>query len=290
MKASIVALNLVGASLVATPAAAADVDTVLTACVGHPVDSNRPTEVTQLARVTLPWLPEGASFPTTMLTIQDAFRNVGIKHHGGYWKEQCYRGDSVEKLRELLERAEGLSNYPLSKKRELSYDEIWPEMIQWMKGLMPTHRWVTSSMFVAEVVGSMFTKSDNELSEAKDKERRESEARAKIPSTKVIITAGEGSAPSKPKMTSAEADAKYEADLEKYKAAMAEHDAAVDRYNKGMEAMDASKADKAQAAQQANAAYQAELAKAEAAKAEYERQRQAYREEYRRLTGRYPDE
>jgi hypothetical protein len=287
VKASIVAFGLLAAVTTASPAAAADVDTVIAACVGHP-NGDRPLLVTQIVRLTAPWLPEGSTYPTTMLSVQDAFRNVMINRNAGLWKEQCYSGDSVDAVRRAIEKREGLSNYPAGKKVELAYDGIWPEMIQWMKGVMPVHRWITHSMYGGEVVGSMFTKTDIQLSESKDKERRESEARAKIPPTKVIITGGD-SAPSRPKMTSAEADAKYEADLANYRAAMAEHDAAVERYKKRLEAMDASKADKAQAAQQANAAYQAELAKAEAAKAEYERQRQAYREEYKRITGSYPD-
>lgn len=287
MKAPILAFGLLAAVSAATPARAQQVDTVIASCVGHP-SGDGPMLVTQLVRLTLPWLPEDSSHPETMLGVGDAFRNVMINRKVNLWKEQCYGAKSTEELRRILEHAEGITNYPPDKKRELAYDEIWPDMMQWMMGDMQIHKWITRSMYSAEVVGSMFTKADIELSESKDKERRDAEAAAKRPFTKVIITGGD-SAPSKPKMTSAEADAKYAADLEKYRAAMAEHDAAVERYRKGLEAMDASKAGKAQAAEQANAAYQAELAKAQAAKAEYERQRQAYREEYKRVTGSYPD-
>ena len=288
MRKSLVAFGLVAAVSLPAPAAAQHVQSVFAACVGHP-GGDAPVVVTQLVRITVPWLPEGSSDPTTMLTIDDAFRNVMINRGANLWKEQCYRGESIDALRRILERAEGLSNYPVGKKRELAYDDIWPDMIEWMAGVIPNHRWITRSMYSAEVVGSVFTKADNEQAEVKDRERRASEARAKIPPTAVIITDGD-SAPSRPKMTAAEADAKYEAELEKYKAAMAEHDAAVERYEQRLEAMDESQADKARAAEQANAAYQSELARANAAKSEYERQRQAYREEYRRITGRYPDD
>jgi hypothetical protein len=68
------------------------------------------------------------------------------------------------------------------------------------------------------------------------------------------------------------------------------HQATVDRYEQQLKdnqaALEKSVADR----KVVEEAHQRELAKARAAQEEFERRRQAYREEYKRITGRYPDE
>lgn len=66
--------------------------------------------------------------------------------------------------------------------------------------------------------------------------------------------------------------------------------AAVQKRESDIAAMEASHRKAAAAAQQALDQHATEAARARAAQEQYERDRQAYREEYRRLTGRYPDE
>lgn len=105
--------------------------------------------------------------------------------------------------------------------------------------------------------------------------------------------AATGAAPVEPgphKMTNAEADAKYAADMERYNAAMAEHDAAVKAYDQQLQSMQESHAASQEAAARAKAAYEAELAKARQAQAEFEEKQRQYREEFKKATGRYPEE
>jgi hypothetical protein len=78
--------------------------------------------------------------------------------------------------------------------------------------------------------------------------------------------------------------------IRRNEAAAAAHRAQVQAYQDKLKA-NADQLRQSVAQRQAvDAAHQRELERAAAAKAEYERQRQAYREEYRRVTGRYPDE
>jgi hypothetical protein len=68
------------------------------------------------------------------------------------------------------------------------------------------------------------------------------------------------------------------------------HQAQVDAYNRKLADNAAALARAVEQRKAIDAVHQAELAKAQAERARYERDRQAYREEYKRVTGRYPDE
>lgn len=68
------------------------------------------------------------------------------------------------------------------------------------------------------------------------------------------------------------------------------YDAAVRKREADIAAMESSHRRAASAAQQALDRHSAEVARAAESRRQYERQRQAYREEYKRVTGRYPDE
>lgn len=86
------------------------------------------------------------------------------------------------------------------------------------------------------------------------------------------------------------ADAKFDAELADYEAKLEAVRAAEQKYEQDLASIAAKKARDASAAQAALERFAAERAAHEAVVAENERQRQAYREEYRRVTGRYPDE
>nr|NUR38376.1 hypothetical protein [Sphingomonas sp.] len=93
-------------------------------------------------------------------------------------------------------------------------------------------------------------------------------------------------APSPPtlhRMTNAEADAKYAADMADYDKAMAEHDAAVKQHDQALADVEAQKARNAAAASAAQQAHDAEVAAAKAA-------HDAYREKYKEATGHYPED
>ena len=90
------------------------------------------------------------------------------------------------------------------------------------------------------------------------------------------------------------ADRKFDADLAKYEQAERARLAAVEEFERAKAANEEKKARDTAAAQAALDQYAADRAAAEATAAavaaENERRRQAYREEYRKATGRYPDE
>ncbi len=83
-------------------------------------------------------------------------------------------------------------------------------------------------------------------------------------------------------------------DLAKYEASLQATRAAAEKYERDLAEIEAKKTRDSQAAQAAldrfaseRAAHEAETARIAA---ENQRQQQAYREEYKRVTGRYPDE
>jgi hypothetical protein len=77
--------------------------------------------------------------------------------------------------------------------------------------------------------------------------------------------------------------------IQRNEAAAAAHRASVERYEQSLKA-NKDKLEQSVAQRRAvDEAHQRELAKAKAAREQYERERAAYREEYKRVTGRYPD-
>lgn len=86
------------------------------------------------------------------------------------------------------------------------------------------------------------------------------------------------------------ADLKFDAELAAYEASLRSVRAAEEKYSQDLAAIASKKARDTQAAQAALDQFARERAAHEAVVAENERQRRAYREEYKRVTGRYPDE
>ncbi|MEO7603204.1 MAG: hypothetical protein ABIS39_08120 [Sphingomicrobium sp.] len=84
-------------------------------------------------------------------------------------------------------------------------------------------------------------------------------------------------------------DRRFDVDLADYEKLLKATRAAHERYRQDIAEVEAKKARDTAAAQAALEKFAQERAAYEAAAAESERQRQAYREEYRRVTGRYPD-
>jgi hypothetical protein len=96
--------------------------------------------------------------------------------------------------------------------------------------------------------------------------------------------------PSAAQEARAERERQFQEALRKHDEAVRANEAAVEEYRKQLEATRSALESAAQRGQAAQADYEAELAKARAVQEQYERQRQAYREEYKKATGRYPDE
>lgn len=86
------------------------------------------------------------------------------------------------------------------------------------------------------------------------------------------------------------ADARFDAELADYEASLRAIRDAEQKYQSDLADIAAKKARDSQAAQAALDRFARERAAHEAVVAEHDRQRQAYREEYKRVTGRYPDE
>ncbi len=85
-------------------------------------------------------------------------------------------------------------------------------------------------------------------------------------------------------------DRKFDAELADYEKLLKATREAHERYRQDVAEVEAKKARDAVAAKAALDKFAQERAAYEAAAAESERQRQAYREEYKRVTGRYPDQ
>ena len=85
-------------------------------------------------------------------------------------------------------------------------------------------------------------------------------------------------------------DRKFDAELADYERLLKATRDAHERYRQDVAEVEAKKARDAVAAKAALDKFAQERAAYEAAAAESERQRQAYREEFKRVTGRYPDE
>ena len=87
-----------------------------------------------------------------------------------------------------------------------------------------------------------------------------------------------------------ERDRAFQEELRKHEEALRANDEAVKQYKAQLQANDKMLKEAAELAKTAQSQYDAELAKARASQEQYARDRQAYREEYKKATGRYPDE
>ena len=85
-------------------------------------------------------------------------------------------------------------------------------------------------------------------------------------------------------------DRKFDQDLAHYERKLKAVRAAEESYRSGLSTMEETKARNASTTKAALDQFERERAAHAAAVAESERQRQAYREEYKRVTGRYPDQ
>ena len=82
----------------------------------------------------------------------------------------------------------------------------------------------------------------------------------------------------------------FQEELRKHEEALRANDEAVKHYEAQLQANEKMLKEAAELAKTAQSQYDAELAKARASQEQYARDRQAYREEYKNATGRYPDE
>ena len=253
----------------AVPASADESVTVYVACMTHYGDTDRPNDVTPVAKVTWP------SPRATRMMINDAYFGVMQARGVRFYKAQCWTTETPEAAPRARDEWEGMSGYGKRPRRAQAFSDIFPAMFDrayenmWrgMDGLRRSDFSAIEVGAAVDVVENDKVKRDieTERKNAEDRERRG-------PPQKLEIVAGESG---RPRMTNAEADAKYAADMAEYRKTMAAHDEAVAQHKAALDAVEQQKA--------ANAAATA------SAQAEFAKQQAEYREKYKEVTGRYPD-
>lgn len=258
-------------------AATAQSSTALVVCAIHYGDSATHTDVTPAAEITTP-------FPTfSDMGLDIAWRITAAKLTPRYYKTACARGSSVDDLRKRLKQWQNNSGYGERPLRAITFQDSFPSILDQMhlqQGMRPQPR----AAFVAREIGPVLRAAENEAIRAEREKRLAAEANRK-PAEKLEIGISQaGKAPVR------EAEDRYQRDLAAYGEALASQRMAQKAYEEALAAeagkarANAEKIAAAKAAHDAaKAAHDAEVARAEQARA-------AYRAEYRRVTGRDPQE
>jgi hypothetical protein len=257
-------------ALIPAPAEAQEIATLYVVCMTHYGDNDRPNEVTPVARVNWP------SKLGTVLQINDAYFKVMQKRGPRFYKAQCWGNEDADRALSGLNQWEGMSGYSQRLRHEQAFDDIFPAMFDEGFANMSWNSKVSRSSFSATEVGSAIDGKEN-AAIARD---RAKPATVRKPIQNLEIAGP--SAPTGHRMTNAEADAKYAAEMAEYGKSMAAHADALKQQQQALADVEAQKASNAAKAAAAQAAHEAELAAARAAQ-------EAYREQYRQATGHYPD-
>lgn len=267
MKPFCVTGALIASAVLATPAQAQESVTQYVVCMTHYGDADRPSDITPVVRMTWP------SPRATVLQINDSYFHIMQQRGPRFYKAQCWASSTAERAANAVDQWEEISGYGKGPRREQAADEIFPAMFDYSYSILSRmDDNITRASFSAIVVDSAVDAAANAEIKKVRKEAEELETRRKPPQ-QLEITAG----PSAPKkMSNAEADAKYAAEMADYQKAL---DARAQAEAQRQQAIDAAEQQKARNA-----------AAAGAAQAEYERQRAEYRERYKQATGSYPND
>jgi hypothetical protein len=250
---------------------AQDSATLYVACMTHYGDHDRANDVTPVAKVNWP------SNQATLIQINNAYFKVMQQRGERFYKAQCWGGQDADRALSGLNQWEEMSGYAKRARREQALNDIFPAMFDEGYGsLSRMSSNVSRSSFSAIAVGSAIDGKENAAIERK----RAKPATVESPSEKLEIAVPSGT--STHRMTNAEADAKYEAEMAEYRKTMAAHDAALKQHEQALADVEAQKARNAAKTSAAQSAYEAELAAAQAAQ-------QAYREQYKQATGHDPE-
>ena len=256
---------------ISVSAEAQDSASLYVVCMTHYGDNDRPNDVTPVAKVNWP------STQGTVLQINSAYFNVMQQRGERFYKAQCWGGPDADRVLSGLNQWEGMSGYAKRPRREQALNDIFPAIFdEAYSSLSRMSSNVSRASFTAVAVGSAIDVEEN----AAHVRERAKPATAERHSEKLEITPPSGTATHR--MTKAEADAKYEAEMAEYRKTIAAHDAAMKHYQQALADVEAQKARSAEKTSAALAAYEAELTAARAAQ-------EAYRERYKEVTGHYPE-
>ena len=271
MKHLCVAAAFAACASISTLAQAQDSATLYVACMTHYGENERPNDVTPIAKVNWP------NNQGTLIQINNAYFKVMQQRGERFYKAQCWGGQDANRALSGLNQWEGLSGYAKRPRREQALNDIFPAMFdEGYSSLSRISSNVSRSSFSAIAIGSAIDSKENAAIELK----RAKPATAESPSENLEIALPSRTASHR--MTNAEADAKFEAEMAEYRKTMAAHDAALAQHEQALAYGEAQKARNAAKTSAAQAAYEAELAAAQAAQ-------QAYREQYKQATGHYPE-
>lgn len=261
------AVTAIGA--IAAPASAQDSVTVYVACMTHYGDADRPNDVTPVAKVTWP------SAMATRMQIDDAYFGVMQERGVRFYRAQCWTTETPEGAPRARDNWEGMSGYAKRPRRAQAINDIFPAMFdRAYEKMWRGHDGLRRSDFSAiEVGAAVDVVANDKVKRDIEAERKNAEERERRgPPQKLELVAPSNH---RPRMTNAEADAKYAADMAEYRKTMAAHDAAVAEHKAALDAVEQQKA--------ANAAATA------SAQAEFAKKQAEYREKYKEVTGSYPD-
>ncbi len=257
-------------AITASSASAEESVTLYVACMTHYGDTDRPNDVTPVAKVTWP------SARATRGQIDDAYFGVMQSRGVRVYKAQCWSTETPEGAPRARDTWEGLSGYAKRPRRAQAFNDIFPAMFDHaFPKLSRMYDGLSRSAFSAVEVGPAIdvVANDNVKRDIETERKRAEDEAKRGPPQKFEIVAGPSH---RPRMTNAEADAKYAADMAEYRKTMAAHDAAVAQHKAALDAVEQQKA--------ANAAATA------SAQADYAQKRAEYREKYKEVTGSYPPE
>jgi hypothetical protein len=132
--------------------------TVLMTCFVALLGPDSPLKFTPVAKVTMPPIPPGASFPATFSIVQERFTRLVADAQLNYSKSSCVQGESLEQIRKRT--ADWLYQSSISSKRpkQILPDEIWDNLLDSAyRSVRVGNPQLSRGMFSAVIVGKVHT-------------------------------------------------------------------------------------------------------------------------------------